>query len=263
MKKWSIFLLSMMLAVFLAACGNDRGRGADPGTEGTESAPQQASSRPAEVNTESAGMNQSEHGPEETGTEASETENAEDREAHVLIAYFSVPEDVDPSGVDAVAGASIVVREGDVLGNTEYVAEVIQRTVGGDLFRIETVEPYPLDHDPLVDQAAEEQEEGARPELATQIEHIDQYDTIILGYPNWWGDLPQPLYTFLEEYDLSGKTIIPFVTHGGSGFSDSRSTIAGLQPGASVSDNTLSLSRNSVADSEAEGTAWAESLGVN
>lgn len=179
---------------------------------------------------------------------------------HILIAYFSVPEDMDTSGVDAVAGASVVVKDGITMGNTEYVAQVIQETIGGDLFRIETVQEYPLDHDPLVDQAAVEQDKDARPELATHIENPEVYDTVILGFPNWWADLPQPLYTFLEEYNFEGKTIIPFVTHGGSGFSNTVNTISRLQPGALVSDNTLSLSRNSVAGSRDEVIAWAESL---
>lgn len=79
-----------------------------------------------------------------------------------------MPEDVDTEGIDANAGASVVVRDGQVMGNLEYMADVIQQTIGGDLFRIETVEEYPLDHDPLVDQAAQEQDEEARPELSTQ-----------------------------------------------------------------------------------------------
>ena len=162
----------------------------------------------------------------------------------------------------ADAGASIVVKDGQVMGNLEYMAGVIQQTVGGDLFCIETVEEYPLDHEPLVDQAAEEQDEEARPELSTQIEDPDQYDTILLGYPNWWGDMPMPLYTFLEEYDFSGKTIIPFTAHGGSGFSDTVSTIAELQPDAQVSEDGLSISRNDVADAESEITSWAEGLGL-
>ena len=87
--------------------------------------------------------------------------------------------------------------------------------------------------------------------------------TIILGYPNWWADLPMPVYTFLEEYDFGGKTIIPFVTHGGSGFSGTVRTISELQPDALVSENTLSLSRNNVADSEEDVASWAESLGLN
>ena len=179
-----------------------------------------------------------------------------------MIAYFTMPEDVDTAGVDAVAGASIVVQDGEVLGNVEYMATVIQETVGGDLFQIETVQSYPLDHDPLVDQAAREQDEDARPELAAHIENLDQYDTVFLGYPNWWGDMPQALYTFLEEYDFSGKTIIPFCPHGGSGFSRTESTIARLQPGAVMSENGLTISRNDVADSAAEIRAWAEGLNL-
>ena len=181
---------------------------------------------------------------EDTGdTASSDTETAQEGQSessNILIAYFSVPEDVDTKGIDANAGASVVVREGQVMGNLEYMADVIQQTIGGDLFRIETVEEYPLDHEPLVDQAAEEQDEEARPELSTQIENPDQYDTILLGYPNWWGDMPMALYTFLEEYDFSGKTIIPFTAPGGSGFSDTVDTIAELQPDAEEAQEEIS-----------------------
>lgn len=115
----------------------------------------------------------------------------------------------------------------------------------------------------LLSQAAEEQDENARPELATHIENPDQYDTIILGYPNWWGDMPQPLFTFLEEYDFSGKTIIPFNSHGGSGFSNTIEEIKELQPDANVSDEGLSISRDKVADSAQDVTDWAKSLGLS
>ena len=181
---------------------------------------------------------------------------------NILIAYFSMPEDVDTSGVDAVAGASIVVRDREKLGNTEYVAKLIQQTVGGDLFRIETVTPYPLDHDPLVDQASEERQEQARPQLAAQVENWEQYEYILLGYPNWWGDMPMPVYSFLEAYDFGAKTIIPFITHGGSGASRTLETIASLQPGARVWDQGLVLSRNDVAASQEDVTAWAQGLGL-
>lgn len=100
----------------------------------------------------------------------------------VLVVYFSVPENVDT--VDAVVGASIVVEDGEKVGNTEYVAKLVSQTVGGDLFRIETVEDYPLDHEPLVDQAADEQDAHKRPELKNHVENMEAYDTIILGYPN-------------------------------------------------------------------------------
>ena len=195
----------------------------------------------------------------------SETEigaTAEADGAGILIAYFTMPEDVDTSGVNAAAGASIVVNDGEVLGNTEYMASIIQDTIGGDLFQIETVQQYPLDHDPLVDQAAEEQDAESRPELSAHLDNLEQYDTIILGYPNWWGDMPMAVYSFLEEYDFSGKTIIPYCPHGGSGFSGTVDTIAELQPNATVSDEGLAISRNDVADSASDVAAWAESLPI-
>ena len=107
--------------------------------------------------------------------------------------------------MDAVAGASIVVKENENIGNTEYIARIVKETIGGDLFRIETKDSYPLDHDILVDQAAEEQDQDLRPELSSHVENFKQYDTIILGFPNWWADLPMPMYSFLEEYDTKGK----------------------------------------------------------
>ena len=177
---------------------------------------------------------------------------------NILIAYFSVPENVDTDGIDANSGASIVVKNKDVLGNMQYMAMTIQEAIGGELFRIETKEKYPLEHETLVNQAKEEQNEEVRPELATHIENVEQYDIIFLGYPNWWGDMPQPLYTFLEEYDFSGKTIIPFNSHGGGGFSNTIEEIKKLQPNATVKDDGLSISRNDVADSEQEITDWAK-----
>ena len=177
---------------------------------------------------------------------------------NILIAYFSVPENVDTDGIDANSGASIVVKNKDVLGNMQYMAMTIQEAIGGELFRIETKEKYPLEHETLVNQAKEEQNEEVRPELATHIENVEQYDIIFWGYPNWWGDMPQPLYTFLEEYDFSGKTIIPFNSYGGSGFSNTIEEIKKLQPNATVKDDGLSISRNDVADSEQEITDWAK-----
>lgn len=265
MKKKMDLLISTVLLICLAACGADT-------TGSNQSNINNTPALSSESATENVPVAASENmsGEKDAGTsDASGTETAETpvgtetTSSHILIAYFSVPEDVDTFGVDAVSGASIVVRNEEVMGNTEYVARVIQQTVGGDLFHIETIDQYPLDHDPLVDQAADEQNAGVRPELATHIESPEQYDIIILGYPNWWADMPQPLYTFLEEYDFSGKTIIPFVTHGGSGFSNTRNTIARLQPNALVSDNTLSLSRNSVAGSEGDIISWAENLGIS
>ena len=248
-KRIAAWMITTIFALTVAGCSQDNSSG------------QAADSSNTQEETDGANAQEA---PEDTGdTASSDTGTAQEGQSessNVLIAYFSVPEDVDTEGIDANAGASIVVRDGQVMGNLEYMANVIQQTIGGDLFRIETVEEYPLDHEPLVDQAAEEQDEEARSELSTQIENPDQYDTILLGYPNWWGDMPMALYTFLEEYDFSGKTIIPFTAHGGSGFSDTVDTIAELQPDAEVSEEGLSISRNDVADAQEEISSWAQGL---
>ena len=178
-----------------------------------------------------------------------------------LVVYFSMPETTDPGNMTQEEENSAVVINGEVLGNTQYVAYMIQEHTGADIFRIQPEIPYPTDHSTLVDLAADEQEQGARPKLNAEVESIEQYDTIFLGYPNWWGDMPMILYTFLEEYDLSGKTIIPFNTHGGSGFSNTISTIASLQPGATVERNGYSVYRNSVHEAEPAVIAWLEELG--
>lgn len=195
---------------------------------------------------------------EATGSDSEQSDSAA-ASSNILIAYFSVPE---TDGVDAVAGASRVVVDGEVLGNTQYIAQLIQQQTGGDLFRIETVQEYPGSHDPLLEFAYNERAEGARPELAAQMENLDSYDIIFLGYPNWNADLPMPLYTLLEQTDLSGKTIVPFTTHGGSGFSRTIQTIQELQPNATVVSDGLSISRNSVAQAEGDVASWVSGLGL-
>lgn len=243
MKK--LLALSLVVMLALSGCGADAPTGPPEDAASPSAAPSQA-----EPPADTPGQDQPQgETPAQPGG--------------VLIAYFSVPEDVDPAGADAVSGASIVVRDGEKLGSTQYVAQVIQEAIGGDLFRIETVQQYPLDHGPLVDQASDEKAAAARPELSTHIENPERYDTILLGYPNWWADLPMPLYTFLEEYDFSGKTIIPFVTHGGSRASRTVDTIVQLEPDATVWDDPLVLSRNDAAGSAEQVAAWAQGLNLN
>lgn len=181
---------------------------------------------------------------------------AEEQPSTALVVYFSVPENVDLNGVDAVAGASVLVKNDVRYGNVEYVAQLIADVTGADLWRIETAHQYPLEHDALLDTAADEQDANARPVLVGTIENIEQYDRIFLGFPNWWYDLPMPLYSFLESYDLSGKEIMPFTVHGGSGFSGALNTIAELQPEALVYENGLSVSRNAVTDCETQVAEW-------
>jgi flavodoxin len=114
----------------------------------------------------------------------------------------------------------------------------------------------------LLEFAKNEQEQNARPRLAARLENLEQYDTIFLGYPIWWYDLPMPIYSFLDQYDLSGKTIIPFTVHGGSRLSGTIEKIVRLEPGANVIQDGLAISRNSVAQSERDITAWLRRLGM-
>ena len=166
----------------------------------------------------------------------------------------------ETDGTDTVANASRVATEDGVVGNTQYIAQAIQQAVGGDLFAIETIQEYPGTHDALLDFAYNELREDARPELSGEIESLDQYDIIFLGYPNWNADLPMPLYTFLETYDFAGKTIVPFVTHGDNGFSRTISTIQSLQPDAVVLDDGFSVSRNDVENAAQDAMDWASGL---
>ena len=187
--------------------------------------------------------------------------SANSGDGNILVAYFSMPETAAPNNMTQDEEQSTVVIDGEILGNTQYVATVIQEQTGADLFRIEPAEPYPTDHDTLVEQASEEQKNAARPAILGRVEDIGRYDTIYLGYPTWWSDLPMILYTFLEEYDLSGKTIVPFNTHGGSGFADTLATIADLQPQADVLEDGFTVSRNDVQEAESDIIAWLNGLG--
>lgn len=189
--------------------------------------------------------------PEESSSQTNEsTPTPSNTNGKNLVVYFSMPDNVDDS---------TVVIDGETLGNTQYMAYVIQETVGADIFRIEPETPYPTDHDELVDIAREEQSNNARPAIKDTIENFDTYENIFVGYPNWWGDMPMILYSFFDEYDFSGKTIIPFNTHGGSGFSGTISTIKELEPNAEVLDGK-SISRNDIQDAEQEIVDWVNSL---
>lgn len=179
-----------------------------------------------------------------------------------LIVYFSQPEDVTPDDVDGASGASVLQKNGKVSGSTQYIAQIIQQQTGGELFRIETVNTYPLQHEPLIRYAEKEQQDNARPVLKAKIENLADYDTVFIGYPIWWYKMPMVLYSFLEQHDLSGKTIIPFTTHGGSRFSDSISEIKRLQPNARLITQGLAISRDDIADDDTvtDVTDWINEL---
>ena len=249
--KQTICLLSAgVLAVSLSACG-DAAADQDSVSE-TERAAEQVSTVAAESGAGQVGTS----GAEQAG--ASVTENpASEGDSHILIAYFTAAEN---SGVDAVSSASYSMINGEAVGRVQAVANMIQEYTGGDLFSIQTSVVYPADGGELIDYAATEQEEDARPELTTHIENLDQYDTIFVGYPNWWADLPMAMYSFFDEYDFSGKTIVPFNVHNGSRFSRTIQTIEELEPDASVIENGFTVSEQTVADADSVVAAWLEEI---
>lgn len=150
------------------------------------------------------------------------------------------------AGTGSVSGSQTITtgsRDGNILivyfswgGNTRGIAEEIQRQTGADLFEIQLVEPYSSDYNTVLEQAQRDQNEQARPELSAHVENMDQYDTIILGYPNWWASIPMPIASFLEEYEFSGKRVLPFCSHGGGGLGQSQTAIAKLVPNANLAE---------------------------
>lgn len=162
-------------------------------------------------------------------------DDQEKKDQKILVAYFSRVGNTDfPNDIDTSSSASVIVDGDTLIGNTEYIANMIVEQTGGDKFLIQTQTKYSADYDVLVDQQQGERDKNSRPTLATHVENFDSYDVIYLGFPNWWYGMPMPVYSFLEEYDFSSKTIIPFNTSGGSGFSDSINEIKEICPNATV-----------------------------
>ena len=195
-----------------------------------------------------------------TSSEKSSQADQINKQGKTLIVYFSQPETNSPDNMTKEEDNSTVVIDGKVLGNTQYVAEVIQKQTNADIARIEPVTPYTTDHKALVDLAKQEKYEDARPAIK-DIPNIEQYDTIFVGYPIWWADMPMVMYTFFDKYDLSGKTMIPFSTPGGSGLADTVDAIKKAEPNATVIEDAYSVSRDDVQEAEPEIVGWLKSLG--
>jgi flavodoxin len=168
----------------------------------------------------------------------------------------------------ALSGAMQAQSKGKTLiayfswgGNTREMAKQIQQQTGGDLFEITTVKPYPTDYNECIDVAKKEQQAAARPPLAAEVKDMAAYDVVFVGYPNWWGTMPQVLFTFLEQYDLSGKTVIPFCTHGGGRWGRSLGDLKTLCPDATVLEG-LAISGNLVRRSKDDVVQWLKKLEI-
>lgn len=259
MKKWISRILVICLLLGLTACEKQ--------VEETES--QSKDAQPS--------MEESE--PVDTAREEETPDIQKTGQEHILIAYFSwadntVVEDEQAavqsalshyesvgdggnySDVDATSSASVVAP-----GNTARMAQWIQEYVGGDLFPIVVTDLYPDNYDECLERAADEKAENARPELADHLNNIADYDVIFLGFPNWWSTAPMAVFSFIEEYDLSGKTIVPFCAHGTGGVAASVRDITAALPNSCEILDVLGVYRADINQSQSAVNEWLESLG--
>ncbi|MFZ5639941.1 MAG: flavodoxin [Bacillota bacterium] len=230
----------MMLS--LAACsssnsGTANGDAGDTQQEQQPAAPDESTQAEAENDSNNVADTE-EISPSNTDNTNGKDEQTMSKTENILVAYFSHS------------------------GNTQVIANQIYESVGGDIFEIVTVDPYPTNYNAVVNLAKQEQKNDYRPELATKVENMDSYDVIFVGYPNWWATMPMAVFTFLEEYDFSGKTIIPFCTHEGSGLGRSVRDIKKLCPRSNVLDG-LAIRGSSVNKAQNDVSAWLHKLGIS
>ena len=221
MKKAIAILLSLTMILGLTACGNSASKTKQPSTEDTfvES----------KADTESA----------ETSTNMENTDNQDAQEHKILVAYFSAT------------------------GTTKGVAEHIANGLNADIYEIVPEEPYTdadLDYNDNNSRTTIEMNDpDARPVISGSVENMEQYDTVFIGYPIWWGEAPRIASTFMESYDFSGKTIVPFCTSGGSGIGSSASNLESFTSGATWLDGR----RLNGSDSQDTVMEWVNSLDLN
>ena len=227
MKKCMALILAMIMTLALAACGNDSG------STGSASTEPEAKS---EIQTDTAQ-------PDVEANSNSSTDAASAGNGNILVVYFSWS------------------------GHLDSMAHWVADETGGDLYRVTAAEPYPENYDDTADRAKQEKDDGIRPEIVVDItqEQMAGYDTVFFGFPVWWYDLPMSMWTFLESYDFSGKTIIPFFSHeGSSNGASALPTIETLATGATVrSSDALSIRGGNVDGAENEVREWVRGLGLD
>ena len=239
MKKKFCLLLAMLLSCFLlASCGS-------PAVSSDEDSASVESVQEQEPKSDLAGIENYTKYADYEPVKAEPTALVPGENDHILVAYFSRAGNTHiPDDVDAVTSASLALQEdGTATGNAEQIARWIAEETGGDLFLIQTEYTYPADYDQVVAVGEGQDTDGYHPLLASHVENMEQYDTVYLVYPIWHYTLSVPTYSFLDEYDLAGKTVYAFAANGGSGFADSIEIIAEAEPNADVIEG-LSVSRS-------------------
>ena len=242
MRRWMAAALAALMVLSLAACAGSQQEEQSASAEATEQ------SQSASV--------QEEEEPASTEQQPEEPSNAQ--ESGVLVAYFSWADNAVIDGeVDAVASPSVTAP-----GNVQQLAQWISERTGGDLFSIQVTEPYSSDWDACLERANQERAEDARPELTASVEQLERYDTVFLGYPNWWYGVPMALLSFLEENDLSDKQVYLFCSHGTGGLASSVEQIdEALPDSTALSENIFDVYEEDASSSQQDILAWLEELG--
>ena len=242
MRRWMAAALAALMVLSLAACAGNQQEEQSASAEATEQ------SQSASV--------QEEEEPASTEQQPEEPSNAQ--ESGVLVAYFSWADNAVIDGeVDAVASPSVTAP-----GNVQQLAQWISERTGGDLFSIQVTEPYSSDWDACLERANQERAEDARPELTASVEQLERYDTVFLGYPNWWYGVPMALLSFLEENDLSDKQVYLFCSHGSGGLASSVEQIdEALPDSTALSENIFDVYEEDASSSQQDILAWLEELG--
>ena len=242
MRRWMAAALTVLLVLSFAACAGSRQEEQSASAEATEQ------SQSASV--------QEEEEPASTEQQPEEPSNAQ--ESGVLVAYFSWADNAVIDGeVDAVASPSVTAP-----GNVQQLAQWVSERTGGDLFSIQVTEPYSSDWDACLERANQERAEDARPELTASVEQLERYDTVFLGYPNWWYGVPMALLSFLEENDLSDKQVYLFCSHGTGGLASSVEQIdEALPDSTALSENIFDVYEEDASSSQQDILAWLEELG--
>ena len=271
MKRLAAVLLVAMVALSSSACQNQTGQQTTASAQTQEQQPeaQKPATEPEEPAEEAEQPERPEQAEQAEQAEQSDTQQAEQPEQaqtqqaeNILIAYFSLGQNADyPEDVDATASASLVPGQDERVGTTEWIARLIQQNVGGQLHAIRTAQPYPTDFDAVVDQNHAEMEAGTLPELVQSDLDVSGYDTVFIGYPVWATNAPQAIFSFLSQYDLAGKTVIPFCTHDGYGAGSSYSDIAQFIEGEAAVLDGLAVEAPDVPDAADTVAQWLQGIG--
>ena len=258
MRRWMAVTLAALMVLSLAACAGSQQEEQSASAEATEqsqSASVQEEEEPASLEEPAS----TEQQPEDSTSAEQQTEQPSDaQESGVLVAYFSWADNAVIEGeVDAVASPSVTAP-----GNVQQLAQWVSERTGGDLFSIQVTEPYSSDWDACLERANQERAEDARPELTASVEQLERYDTVFLGYPNWWYGVPMALLSFLEENDLSDKQVYLFCSHGTGGLASSVEQIdEALPDSTALSENIFDVYEEDAASSQQDILAWLEELG--